>query len=394
MEVSRPEILLISRFNNDFERNVATADFIDQFYPCTLFHEFAIERIPNQLMHRFLKGCRFKLIDFSHLSILERIHNACNRAAREFSSNRFWRLGQWFKSKARNKLKEAIHNFLDSHQFKVLVMTPTPRSSQFPFLCEIYDYFRERGLPVLILNHGVWIQWDRSYDLPDDSLVGEYLLYSCPFHREHVVDPQQFKEHILTGDPRLSLPFMNRLMELVDYEKGKNKLGIYLPSSIQEDEDFQDVVLENLKLLESESEWDEIKILCHPNSTPTEFIKKVDKISDAKCHWRAENSLQLLMELDTVITPPSTIVFEAMILDKKILILDIFDGETMAKNYLDFGIPVILPEELKDYDLDSLPKSYNEPALIENAWGNCEGKDGRVEIQRLLDRILKDCVKS
>ncbi|PCJ20676.1 MAG: hypothetical protein COB02_03885 [Candidatus Cloacimonadota bacterium] len=396
--MAKKKILYISRMGNDFERFVAMADYLRDDFEQTFLHVYPLERLISKCIYDLAEFEDCPLKDLSDYSLAYEKYIELNYLARKFKLKFFYDLGQKFKRYVDKRIKKVSEKILKEEKPALVVLTYVSLIGCPEIIIEIHKKCIEQKIPILFLFHGIGryaINYKKSNDDFYSMLSG--TIATAPsqhefeyFYKLDIRTNPQIKKKWVVGDPRLSLQFVEKVQKSFVEKKNKSRkvkialFGTNIGYLDGAENESQFVWLNKIvkKLLKNENF--EIYIKFHPNNPPSDinwFLsqKKIIILSEGT------NSGEVLSIVDLIITPPTSIVYEAMVLNKPIYIIDEIRNNPFS--FSEFNIPCLTLREMNEYTFEIFIPNYNIELLNEHIWGNSKNIDCREKLKLLLKKL-------
>jgi len=400
------KLLYMSRYNNDFERFIALADALGQKFSQIFLHIYPLERLPNRKMIEILQGKAVSLYDPGAFCAFFKAYVFFNEMARSFGSSRLWKLGQYFFSRAMARSDQSATKILDKVQPDLLFITFTPRNYPLPIYQALHKKARSRAIPIFVVSPGTGFYGiPVNHVTPENKspyLAGDYLISPNDYELEVFMSPdtnmeEPYIKKMGCGDPRLARPFVEKLHH-VFLKNHSLASGVelnptpsvaifgnniaYLSDGNQEE---QDRVL--LKIIDwlVQQRVDTILLRFHPQTPETPVRSEIISKSGVKT-CPALNTSEVLTQATHVVSPPTSVLFEAMILKKPLLVVDDFASTTIS--FSDLGVTTITSQELQTLQIDSVSADYSMDAIRKYVWGGGSSEDCRDRVVQQVEEVM------
>ena len=325
-----------------------------------------------------------------------------NRQARTFRSSLLWRIGQGFLASSLSRGNEFAKKVLDSLAPDIIFFCYTAKNADLPLYQAIHSLAVQRKIPIFIASTGIAayasVTGSRDAILPDEQLGGNVLLSPSRHDLQHYYHVEKTMkalpyETLISGDPRLSAPFVQKVTQhyrdrpniKVNHEPGFSAVifGTNLPYLCEGAQEPQDQLI--LKIVEwlISQEVTSIYVRFHPQTSWTEVRDQIQSFSQVRI-CPAITTSELLGSATLVVSPPTSVLFEAMILGKKILVVDDFEGKTSS--FRDYGVQTVTSTDLPTCDLDAIHNQYQLDSVVEFVWGDQADGDCR---DKLLAKMIE-----
>ena len=343
-------------------------------------------------------------MDYSDFSIWEKISVALNLQARQRSSTLIYQAGKVAHQLAVFRAPKSVKKFLRGLNPGAAFMTYTAPDTPIPFYHSIYAATRELGIPLFMTHTGIAVcdtakgcstsKQQRTF-LEGDYLLAPSQLEFDEFYRPEETMNGKFHKQVPCGDPRLALPFLRKIQD--HYRKEKNSFPGLNPDRTvalfgsnqghlgwnQEQQD--EVLLKAVSRLQNLGNID-IIVKFHPRTPENNARNKIRSLGITIAGPEI-NSSEILAFSSYLLSPPTSVIFEAMILKKKILVID--DYSDKLRSYKIFGIPVIDSGRLPKITLEEFSDLSSHEKIIELIWGGVEDGDCRRPVLEILKQLLK-----
>lgn len=377
---------------NDFERFVAMADYLRNDFEQTFLHVYPLERLISKCIYDVVNFENSPLKDLSDYDLCYKKYLELNDLARHFKLKFLYDLGQLYLSKSIQVNSDIVDKVFHDEKPDLVVLTYIPLVGCPDFIQQIKLACNQEKIPILFLFHGIG-RYGIDYKVEDKNraklLEGDIVTSpsQCEFDDFYKLDicmDSNYSEKWIIGDPRLSIDFVNKVHNYFDGECGKkNKIRVaifgtnigYLEGA---EGDRQILWLERIVArLQYLGEY-EICIKFHPNNPP----KSYEKFNDVTILESSVNSGEILSTVDLIVSPPTSIIFEAMILEIPVYVLDELIENPFR--FSDYNVKCLNLLDLESAKFERYLPQYELDKLKEVIWGNSTFEDCRTDVRNKL----------
>ncbi|GAB1444320.1 hypothetical protein MASR2M39_31720 [Ignavibacteriales bacterium] len=281
--------------------------------------------------------------------------------------------------------KSGFKKIIENSNIKVLIST----SDYFPFDFAIFNSARNCNINTILIQHGII---GTSYY----PFTAEYFL----------VWGEYFKEQMLKIDPLLKdrifafgSPLMHSFLTLNNYDFNRrrvevdNKLRFLILSDTQGSVVFREIYEKYDKFLTTlDFELFEWKVKLHPAEN-IQYYERLNLNDKLQILPKEKSLSDALSEADIVLTIWSTAAFEAMLMMKPVIVLDIHDsvyeyawwpkvGGGMYLSSLHYGVNTLMNRDLTNTIVASQNNFISKNVLMQSNPAN--------EISKFINRVIHE----
>lgn len=400
----KPTILFISRFNNDFERFVALADSLKGAFRLVLLHIYPLERLPNSYILQATGNEDVPIQDPSFHSRLMRTYLLLNGLAREYRSSNYWELGQLFLNRANNDSHEIADRIFSSIKPNFIFMTCTTECFSSSLYLALHNLARLKSIAIGLLTTGIAFYAatpnHKIEKRPNSILEGDYLFAPSQIDFDHYIFPEiimrgPFKELLPFGDPRLAKPFVKKISSYyqnqlnISHNSSKQisvaVFGTNVPNISDGTQEGQDLVLLNIVKWLAHQRIPKILVRFHPQTANTRYRDIIREIEGVETCEHL-NSSAVLAVASHVVSPPTSVLCEAMVLGKPLVVVD--DYKPTIKKFADLGVHSVSSSELRNLKIDDVQSDYSTEQLGPLIWGKSTEEDCRKKYLEFLTELI------
>jgi hypothetical protein len=391
-------ILYLARHDGDLERICALAHFFVQDFEQVVLKVESDNSFNNRISQAVLKDLKIDFKSHFCLSIFGRFRS---RIEQKFGNRIIFKPIKMLLRIAHGfYLRRAVMNYVADLKPSFIFRDTVGCDHQIAPLMAFDDLFSRGSNPffVICICHGStdFFPQEKLDSAPKfafaDIFTGPNLDDIAAAVTPHIPSD---RAAIITGDPRYSKNYIEYLKKLArpaleSESKSIIVLGPNLSGIGYTHDDTDRLLYEvalNLRKLTSEK----IIVKPHPRSqpTPTRFlIQKIDNLEMADAEI---GTFELLLNASYCVTPPTSAIFEAVLLGVPVVIIKpkrIIDG--YKETFLKLDCPILFPDEIKSLKFNFLLNSalfkQQVAAIVD---GSVNIPDSRKQFGKILDS-LKD----
>ena len=389
-------LLFIVRHNNDFERVAALVDILNESHHLVIIDISEPHHIKNNnyALIQLVKNANIPLLDISNLFPVLGL-------ALRFQ----WLPLKWFMRLFRGAsvINSLLHphigkTILNKFEPDLLLMDYVQQNNPFNFLKEIHASAVEKNIPIVGFQNGI------GSVLPKFSLPNEDTRRSSEkmLHYDYLTAPNEielaqqilpnvgstYREALVLGDPRYSPVFLKKLQSPSSDRRSYVVLGgnfTHMGLDFSQQDEITLCIVDKLNSLSNNLSID---VKFHPRVPRSPIRETIASRRNVKIAQSTVNSSELLNSCVALITPPTSIIFEAALLGINVVLIDPF-GNDIIRTYDGIGFKTLALKEIEQLSeaLINQPTNYNMRELQRIACGGHEG-DCRRLYAELINRIL------
>ena len=379
------KILMVSRFNSDFERWVSLADYLHDKFDVHMLHAWDLERLKNPAMFALLKSLDIKLMQYSDLSFAHRIFLIMNGLARRFSSKLLWKMGQFFRRISHVTMKQNIDNYLRDLDPDILFITEFGEQPDtiYESLKYAYEWFHSNNRWIIGCAHA-----SKIYFSPNDRYrVNKHIniYFSTSDEQSSRIGGESLAHPVTNvGDVRNSVNFLNKLKPFLKKACDGRTVALFVGEKTSTDYEYCDFIIQLIQMLSNDKDLDNLIVKLHPNSDWYQFSLKLVEHPKVTVISTQFNSIEVCAAAEVVISHQSSIIFDALAYKKKLFLIDYLDGPGKHL-YRDLELPSFnFKQWLELENIMSLPFSYNTDAYKKLAFNNADDGENRELVYQFL----------
>lgn len=379
------KILMVSRFNSDFERWVSLADYLQDKIDVHMLHAWDLERLENPPMFAFLKSLDIKIMQYSDLSFAHRIFLIINGLARWFSSKLLWKIGQFFRRMGKVTMKKNIDNYLKDLDPDILFITDFSEQPDTIYepLKYVYTWFNANNRWIMGCAHA-----SKIYFSPNDRvLINEHInmFFSTSDEQSSRLEGGSLIHPVMNvGDLRNSIHFLNRLKPFLKKACDSRTVALFVGEKTNTDHEYSEFIIQLIQILSNDKDLDNLIVKLHPNSDWYQFSLKLGEHPKVSIISTQFNSLEVCASAEVIITHQSSIIFDALAYKKKLYLIDYLDGPGKHL-YRDLELPSFnFKQWLELENIMNLPFSFNTEAYKKLAFNNADDGENRELVHQFL----------
>jgi len=389
-------LLFLVRHNNDFERVAALADILNESHHLVIIDISEPHHIKNNnsTLIQLVKNAGIRLLEISDLfPVLGLALRFQGLPLKWFM--RIFRTASVVNSLLHPRIGKTILN-----KFKpdLLLMDYVQQNNPFNFLKEIHASAVENNIPIVGFQSGIGSVLPKvSHPNEDTRRSSEKML-----HYDYLTAPNEielaqqilpnvgstYREALVLGDPRYSPVFLKKLQLPSSDRRSYVVLGGNFTHMGLDFSQQDEITLRIVDKLNALSNNLSINVKFHPRVPRSPIREKIASRRNVEIAQSTVNSSELLNSCVALITPPTSIIFEAALLGINVVLIDPFDND-IIRTYDDIGFKTLALKEIEQLSeaLINQPTNYNMRALQRIACGGHEG-DCRRLYAELINRIL------
>lgn len=383
------KVLLVSRMNNDFERLVSLADYLNDKMHVEMFHVQDLERFVNPLMNSILKSLGIRVFEYADINRLHRLFLFFNQLARTFSSSKIWRIGQFFRNIAHAQLRNKLYRYLDRIDPDVVIATNFPDTFRGNLIALKYisSWCQERNRWILCVAHGTAF----VRKIGSKAKISEAHAYFASNHLEvrHIERGELFFPVMQIGDLKLSKGFIQKCKPNLGPLISKKTVAFFLLPDMQQNlEEHQFTQKFILKLI-NDSGVEALILKGHPNKASPLIDDDLLAHPSVQLISTQYSSLEICHRADIIISPSSSIILEALALQKPVYLIDQLLNEEISEIYSELELPCFSFDEwLSIENISQIKFSYNVEAFNQIAYNSAPEGENREFVSKF---ILENC---
>lgn len=390
-EISK--VLFVAANQADVHRAGALAFHMPEGVQMDIYYTHNWMRMEDELLMKSLKSMNLKLIDETDLSLYSYLQVQWNLLAREYSSSSLKGLSNWAQTNASLQIEQRFIEYIQTGNYQVIFSSYLFENEtrwQFLSLMHIVENQEIKlvQIPHAISLHNETIPGKKRYE--SRMLPANLFLFANSFDRDFRIQNMCHNslDCEISGDPALSLKYQKHLESFSKTSQTQYECGLFIPSietlGIYREVDW---VLWINELLERHS-ISKMALKCHPNSSSQSIVEAFYSNDRVDVFWKSINAIELVLNCSRVLSTPSTVIFQAILCNKPVIIID---------NFLEgIGREVLVDLELPIYDVfDTSSLSIPEPeirpsnhGLKKYAWGNKSCDPATITWDLCLERFL------
>jgi|GEM_PF-938925 len=369
------KVLFVAANQADVHRAGALAFHMPKDVQMDIYYTHNWMRMEDELLMKSLKSMNVTLIDETNLSLYSYLQVQWNLLAREYSSSSLKGLSNWANLKSKDQLSELWTQYLMNRNYDLVISSYVfIQESRWQFLI-LLNYCEKLAkkfvqIPHAVSLHDACIPGKMPYK--DQMKVADLHLfandYDLRFRTQNMPDNQG--NYLVTGDPALSAEYNEHLLSLYESKLPKYDCCIFIPSpqtlGIYKELDWAEWLESCLRINKSQR----IALKCHPNSDSSSIKEKLAKHPSVDVYWKTVNALDLIMSSDVIMTTPSTVIFQAILCNKALLVIDNFVNGISRDVLNQLSAPVFDVNSRESKLIQNASRDKDKESLVRFAWGN------------------------
>jgi len=342
-------------------------------------------RIEDTFLLDKLQKQEIVLWDRSQIQIWYYLSSQWNLMARKHKSSTLHSMAMFGRQQSNKLLKESLTRFLDSNDFDAVLCSHCFEGESRPEMLISFEWFHSRNRNIYFIPHGVALH-DETIDgeskVPMEILKASNYVMNSEFESSFLLKFTSVEDSVVSilGDPAFSKDWREAKQDQKLYD-----CCLFFPATdveIYYQENDWIAWLRNF--IEAKTDL-KIAVKFHPNSNSASLKEFVNQYESVSPFWKEANSRDLLHKSKVVMMTPSTIVFQAIILNLPVMVIDNFVEGVNLEVMKALDVPVVNLFSEDSFLIENCKISQDNGALVKYALGGMDVDPTK----RLVELMLK-----